>query len=77
MHGDALLCAVETNTESWITNSGASFHACHSREVMHNFRHYRAKVKLADNKTLDITRVGDVSVKTTLGTNWILNDVIL
>ena len=56
-------------------DSGASFHACHSREVMQNFRHYTGKVKLADNKTLDITGVGDVSVKTTLGTNWILKDV--
>ena len=58
---------METITESWIMDSGASFHACHSREVMQNFRHYRGKVKLADNKTLDITGVGDVSVKTTLG----------
>ena len=30
---------------------------------------------LADNKILDITGVGDVSVKTTVGTNWILKDV--
>ena len=75
IHGDALLCAVETITESWIMDSGESFHACHSREVMQNFKHYRGKVKLADNKTLDITGVGDVSVKTTLGTNWILKDV--
>ncbi|KAL4573166.1 hypothetical protein LXL04_019963 [Taraxacum kok-saghyz] len=44
-------------------------------EVMQNFRHYTGKVKLADNNTLDITGVGDVSVKTTLGTNWILKDV--
>ena len=75
IHGDALLCAVETITESWIMDSGASFHACHQKEVMQNFRHCTGKVKLADNKTLDITRVGNVSVKTTLGTNWILKDV--
>ena len=32
-------------------------------------------MKLPDNKTLDIIVVGDVSVKTTLGSNWILKDV--
>ena len=32
-------------------------------------------MNLADNKTLNITGVGDVSIKTTLGTNWILKDV--
>ena len=72
---DALLSAVETITESWIMNSGASFHACRSREVMRTYRHYRGKVKLEDNKTLDIIGVGDVSVRTTLGTKWNLKDV--
>nr|GEY72980.1 retrovirus-related Pol polyprotein from transposon TNT 1-94 [Tanacetum cinerariifolium] len=72
---DALICCVENSTESWIMDSGASFHASHSRDVMQNFRHYKGKVRLADNKSLDITGVGDVILKTTLGTNWTLKNV--
>nr|GEW91463.1 retrovirus-related Pol polyprotein from transposon TNT 1-94 [Tanacetum cinerariifolium] len=51
---DALICCVKNSTESWIMDSGASFHASHSREV-----------RLADNKSLDITGVGDVVLTTT------------
>lgn len=72
---DALICCVENSTESWIMDSGASFHASHSREVMQNFRQYKGKVRLADNKSLDITGVGDVVLKTTLGTDWTLKNV--
>ena len=72
---DALICCVENSTESWILDSGASFHACYSRDVMQNFRQYSGKVRLADNKCLDITGVGDVVLKTTLGTNWTLKNV--
>ncbi|KAL4568134.1 hypothetical protein LXL04_023736 [Taraxacum kok-saghyz] len=36
MNGDALLYAVETITKSWIMDSGASFHACYSRECEDN-----------------------------------------
>ena len=48
---------------------GASFNACHFREVMQKYRHYKGKVKLAGDKTLDIIGVGDVSLNTTLGNN--------
>ncbi|KAI3767934.1 hypothetical protein L2E82_18363 [Cichorium intybus] len=72
---DALICCVENSIESWIMDSGASFHASHSREVMQNFRQYKGKVRLADNKSLDITGVGDVVLKTTLGTDWTLKNV--
>ena len=72
---DALICCVENSTESWIMDSGASFHASHSRSVMQNFRQYKGKVRLADDKSLDITGVGDVVLKTTLGTNWTLKNV--
>jgi hypothetical protein len=58
-------------------DSGASFHVCHSRKVKHNYKHYKGNVKLEYGKPLDITRVGHVSLKTTLGTKWILKYVKL
>ena len=72
---DALICSVECSIESWIMDSGASFHACHCRDVMQNFRPYSGRVRLADDKSLEITGIGDVVLKTTLGTTWKLKDV--
>ncbi|GKC58160.1 retrovirus-related pol polyprotein from transposon TNT 1-94, partial [Tanacetum coccineum] len=66
---DALIYCVKNSTESCILDSGASCHASYSRDVMQNFKKYSGKVRLADKKCLDITRVGDVVFKNTLGTN--------
>ena len=56
-------------------DSGASFHASRSKDVMHKFRHYQGKVRLEDNKCLDVIGVGDVVLKTNLGTYWTLKNV--
>ena len=73
--GDALICCVESSVESWVMDSGASFHASFLRRVMKNFRHYRGKVRLVDNKVLDITGIGDVVLTTSLGAKWTLKNV--
>ena len=72
---DSLICCVECQIESWIMDSGVSFHANHCREVKQNFKHFSGKVRLADNKILDITGAGDVFLKTSLGTSWTLKNV--
>ncbi|CAH9079423.1 unnamed protein product [Cuscuta epithymum] len=72
---DVLICSVENSIESWIMDSGASFHACHCRDLMKNFRPYNGRVRLADDKSLEITGIGDVDLSTTLGTTWRLKDV--
>lgn len=69
---DALICCVENSTESWIMNFGASFQASRPRDVMQKFQQYKWKVRLVDNKTLDIVLIYDVVLKRTIGTNWAL-----
>ena len=62
--------------ESWILDSGASFHSSLSKELFQNFKsEIFGKVYLADNKALEIEGKGDVYVKTTSGNQWTLKDV--
>ncbi|VFQ76130.1 unnamed protein product [Cuscuta campestris] len=73
---DVLICCVEDTVESWIMDSGASFHAIFSSRKMKNLRQGNfGSVSLANNQTLDITGVGDIDLKTNLGTIWTLKDV--
>ncbi|VFR03541.1 unnamed protein product, partial [Cuscuta campestris] len=66
----------EDTVESWIMDSGASFHAISSSRKMKNLRQGNfGTVSLANNQTLDITGVGDIDLKTNLGTIWTLKDV--
>ena len=62
---DALIFSVDSSTESWILDSGASFHSSPSKELFRNFKSGDfGKVYLADNKTLEIEGKGDVSIQT-------------
>lgn len=73
---DALICCVERSVESWVMDSGASFHATPCKDLMLNFRLGNfGKVRLADDETLDIAGMGDINLKTSLGTSWTLKDV--
>jgi len=61
--------------DSWVMDSGASFHSTQSSEALQNlvigdFE----KVRLAYNKTLDVTGMGDIVLKTLVGF-WTLKDV--
>ena len=54
--------------ESWILDSGASFHSSTSKELFQNCKSGNfGKVYLADNKALEIEGKGDVCIKTTWG----------
>nr|GEZ50051.1 retrovirus-related Pol polyprotein from transposon TNT 1-94 [Tanacetum cinerariifolium] len=72
---DALLCCVEEYYESWVMDSGASFHATPSMGRTKNFKPLLRKVRLANIKVLDVAGIGDVVLKTTFGTEWILKNV--
>ncbi|GJZ51688.1 retrovirus-related pol polyprotein from transposon TNT 1-94 [Tanacetum coccineum] len=72
---DALVCCVENTVEDRIMDSGASFHATYCKEELDRFRLRSGKVRLADDKILDIAGVGDVFLKTSFGTSWTLKDV--
>ncbi|GJZ68615.1 retrovirus-related pol polyprotein from transposon TNT 1-94 [Tanacetum coccineum] len=72
---DALVCCVENTVEDRIMDSGASFHATYCKEEFERFKLRSSKVRLKDNKTLDIASVRDVILKTSFGTSWTLKDV--
>ncbi|KAJ0714724.1 putative RNA-directed DNA polymerase [Helianthus annuus] len=73
---DALICCVEDTAESRVMDSGASFHATPTSKNMKNLRTGNfGKVRLANNHTLAITGIGDIELRTSLGTTWILKDV--
>nr|GEV95123.1 retrovirus-related Pol polyprotein from transposon TNT 1-94 [Tanacetum cinerariifolium] len=58
-----------------IMDSGASFHATYCKKELDRFRLRSGKVRLADDKTLDIAGVGNVVLKASFGTSWTLKDV--
>ncbi|GJT15646.1 retrovirus-related pol polyprotein from transposon TNT 1-94 [Tanacetum coccineum] len=72
---DALVCCVENTVEDRIMDFGASFHATYCKEELERFKLRSGKVRLADDKTLDIAGIGDVILKTSFGTSWTLKDV--
>ncbi|GJZ77982.1 hypothetical protein Tco_0642654 [Tanacetum coccineum] len=72
---DALVCCVENTVEDRIMDYGASFHDTYCKEELERFKLRSGKVRLADDKTLDIAGVGDVVLKTSFGTSWTLKDV--
>ncbi|GJW95497.1 putative reverse transcriptase domain-containing protein [Tanacetum coccineum] len=72
---DALVCCVKNTVEDRIMDFGASFHATYCKEELERFKLRSGKVRLADDKTLDIAGVRDVVLKTSFGTSWTLKDV--
>ncbi|GJZ49983.1 retrovirus-related pol polyprotein from transposon TNT 1-94, partial [Tanacetum coccineum] len=72
---DDALCCVENMIDDHIMDSGASFHATYCKEELERFKLRSGKVRLADEKTLDIAGVEDAVLKTSFGTSWTLKDV--
>nr|GEZ53026.1 retrovirus-related Pol polyprotein from transposon TNT 1-94 [Tanacetum cinerariifolium] len=64
---DALICCVENMVEDRIMDYGASFHATYCKEELERFKLRSGKVRLGNNKTLDIAGIGDVVLKTFFG----------
>ena len=57
--GDALILSVNNLTESWILDSGASFHSSPNKELFRNFKSGNIeKAYLADNKDLKMKEKG-------------------
>ncbi|GKB39064.1 retrovirus-related pol polyprotein from transposon TNT 1-94 [Tanacetum coccineum] len=68
---------LQNTVEDRIMDSGALFHVTYCKEELERFELRSGKVRLADDKTLDIVGVEDVVLKTSFGTNWSLKDVSL
>ncbi|VFQ77094.1 unnamed protein product [Cuscuta campestris] len=70
-----LTCCEESNVDSWVMDSGVSFHATHSGEALQNLViEDFGKVRLADDRALDVTGMGDMVLKTSVSF-WTLKDV--
>ena len=65
MDEDLLVCCADNNVDSWVMDSEAL-----QNLVIGDF----GKVRLADNKALDVTGMGDIVLKTPVGF-WTLKDV--
>ena len=74
--GDAMILSVNNPIESWILDSGASFHATPCQEIMENYVSGDfGKVHLADDETLKIVGKGDIRLKLPNQTTWKLQGV--
>ena len=72
---EVLICCVDSEVESWVLDSGASFHSTFQKEQLKNYYSTELKkVYLADGSALDVLGRGEVHIKTNLGL-WILKDV--
>uniref|UniRef100_A0A2N9GIS0 Retrovirus-related Pol polyprotein from transposon TNT 1-94 n=1 Tax=Fagus sylvatica TaxID=28930 RepID=A0A2N9GIS0_FAGSY len=73
---DALLLSVDNPIESWVLDSGASFHTTAHREIIQNYvAGDFGKVYLADDKALDVVGMGDVRITLPNGSVWLLQKV--
>jgi hypothetical protein len=73
---DALILSVDNISESWVVDSGASFHATPHRK---NFLDYVqgdfGQVYLGDDKPCKIVGMGKVKIKQRNGNQWLLKEV--
>ena len=61
---DCLICSLESKIDSWVLDSGASFHATPHRELSENYVSGNlGKVYLGDDQACNITRKGDVKIQ--------------
>ncbi|GKB16537.1 retrovirus-related pol polyprotein from transposon TNT 1-94 [Tanacetum coccineum] len=74
-YDDAFVCCVENTIDDRIMDFGALFHATYCKEELERFKLRFGKVRLADDKTLDIAGIRDVVLKTSFGTSWTLKEV--
>ncbi|KAE8685870.1 cytochrome P450 71A9-like [Hibiscus syriacus] len=73
---DAMILSINTPIESWILDSGATFHSTPCREIMENYVSGDfGKVHLADDETLKIVGKGDIRLKLPNQTTWKLTGV--
>ena len=73
---DVLLLSVDSPMESWILDSGASFHSTSEKNFLNNFVSGNlGQVHLADDEPLQIAGKGDVRIKTNNGSSLMLRNV--
>ena len=72
---DLLVCCANSSVDSWVMDSAVSFYATYNSEALQNLAIGDfGKVRLADNRTLKVTVMGDIVLKIPVGF-WTLKDV--
>jgi hypothetical protein len=73
---DALTLSVDNISESWVVDSGASFHAKpHRKHFLDYFQGDFGKVHLGDDAPYKIVGMGKVKIKQHNGNQWLLKEV--
>jgi len=71
-----VLSTSDTTADSWVLDSGDSFHASPCREVFINYQEGQfGRIYLDDNKACEIIGKGDMMLQLKNGNKWILRDV--
>ena len=77
-HGDVILVLLtsDTTSNSWVIDSGASFHASSCSEAFTNYKEGKfGNVYLGDNKPCEIVGKGDILLSIEGGNQLLLEDV--
>ncbi|MCO5592326.1 hypothetical protein L7F22_046327 [Adiantum nelumboides] len=72
---DALLALDDCYAQTWIIDSGASFHVTPHKEWFASYLPMHGSIKLGDSHQLEILGIGDVKVCMANGTQFMLKDV--
>ena len=73
---DALVISLENINDSWVVDSGASFHATPDRKHFHDYvQGYFGHVRLGDDKPYKLIGTGKVFIKKQNGNQWLLKEV--
>jgi hypothetical protein len=74
--GEALILSVDSPLDSWVLDSGASFHTTAIREILENYVSGDfGKVYLADGTALDVVGIGNVKIRIHADSVWKLQKV--
>jgi hypothetical protein len=73
---DDLILYVDNISESWVVDSGASFHATpHRKHFLDYVQVYFGQVHLGDDAPCKIVGMGKVKIKQRNGNRWLLKEV--
>ena len=73
---DYLILTFENVTNSWVVDSGASFHVTPDKKYFHDYvQGDFGQVRLGDDKPYKIFGMGKVLVKQQNGNQWLLKEV--
>jgi hypothetical protein len=73
---DALILSIDNISESWVVDSGASFHATpHRKHFLDYVQGDFGQVHLGDDAPCKIVGMGKVKIKQCNGNQWLLKEV--